>query len=117
MTGDLLFVGIFTADLSTSVAWYEALFGRPADVIVSKVEVMWQVRDRGWLYILEDRAGPGRALVSISVANLDASIREIVARGIAAPAVETVPGAGRKAPFVDPEGNIVTLLELSATSG
>jgi predicted enzyme related to lactoylglutathione lyase len=112
MTTDLLFVGVATADFAAAVPWYSVLLGRPADVIVHDREVMWRVGDGGWLYLVEDPSRAGNALVTVSVTDLDQILSEIVGRGVRRPAIETIEGAGRKAPFVDPEGNIVTFIQV-----
>jgi predicted enzyme related to lactoylglutathione lyase len=111
---DLLFSGVATRDLSSALPWYEALLGRPADVIVNDREVMWEICHGGWLYLVEDAGRAGHALVSIAVPDLDRTVAEMVDRGIDKPAVETIPGAGRKAPVVDPEGNTVTFIDVTA---
>ncbi len=98
--------------METAQPWYEALFGRPADLIASDDEVMWQICDGGWLYLVQDRVRAGHGLVAVAVPDLDRSISEMTGRGFERPVIEAVPGAGRKAPFVDPEGNIVTFLQV-----
>jgi predicted enzyme related to lactoylglutathione lyase len=49
------------------------------------------------------------------VPDLDQWIAAMSERGIERPQIETVPGAGRKAPFSDPEGNTVTFIEVIPT--
>jgi hypothetical protein len=115
MTAGPLFAGVATASLGVSQPWYEELIGRPADVIVNDEEVMWRMCDGGWLYLVEDPDRSGRALVALAVPDLDQWIAAMSERGIERPQIETVPGSGRKAPFVDPEGNTVTFIEVIPT--
>ncbi len=59
----MLFSGVATAKLETATPWYEALPGRPADIVANEDEVMWQICDGGWLYLMSPqgnmRAGTG----------------------------------------------------------
>jgi predicted enzyme related to lactoylglutathione lyase len=112
MRSDLLFVGVATADFAAAVLWYSALLGRPADVIVHDREVMWRVDDAGWIYLVEDPSRAGNALVTVAVADLDQILSGIAERGVSRPATETIEGAGRKGSFVDPEGNMVTFIQV-----
>ena len=112
MLAEVLFAGVATAELHGAMRWYEAVLGRPADITVHDDEVMWRISDGGWLYLLQDAARAGQALVTISVADLDQAVADIAARGVDVPPIETIPGAGRKAPFTDPEGNLVALIEV-----
>ena len=115
MLAEVLFAGVATTELHGAMRWYEAVLGRPADITVNADEVMWRISDGGWLYLLQDAARAGQALVTISVADLDQAVADIAARGVDAPPIETIPGAGRKAPFTDPEGNLVALIEVLTT--
>jgi len=112
MTPDVLFAGVATSDLERATTWYEALLGRPADIVVNDDEVMWRICDGGWLYLVRDSSRAGRALVTVAVPDLDRALAEIAGRGLARPSVETIEGAGRKAPVVAPEGNTINLIEV-----
>ena len=116
MTPDVLFAGVATSDLKRATTWYEALLGRPADIVVNDDEVMWRIRDGGWLYLVRDSSRAGHALVTVAVPDLDRALAEIAGRGLGRPSVETIEGAGRKAPVVDPEGNTINLIEVSSGS-
>jgi predicted enzyme related to lactoylglutathione lyase len=114
MTADVLFAGIPTADLDRAIAFYTAVLGRPADIVASDDEVMWQVREGGWLYLVLDPPRAGHALVAVAVPDLDATIVELVGRGLPRPDIEVLEGIGRKAPVTDPEGNTLTFIEVPA---
>ena len=111
----VLFAGIATADLESAMAWYDAFFGRPADIEVNADEVMWKVCDGGWLYLVRDPPRAGQALVAMAVPDLEAALTEIAGRGLRPSAIERVGVAERKAPVVDPEGNTINLIEVLAS--
>jgi predicted enzyme related to lactoylglutathione lyase len=110
--GDVLFAGVPVREFAEAVAWYSHLFGRAPDVEAHAEEVMWRVSDGGWVYVLRDPARAGHAVVSIAVADLDSSIEDLATRGLSG-AVEPVGDAGRKATLLDPDGNQVSLLEVT----
>jgi len=112
MPAEVLFSGVSTASLASAQPWYESLFGRPPEVIVNAGEVMWQVCDGGWLYLVENSTHAGHALVAVAVSDLDHALEGLALRGIDRPAVETLSGVGRKAPIVDPEGNTITFIQV-----
>ena len=114
---DVLFAGIAVADFEAARAWYARLLGRAADIIAKDDEVMWQIRDGGWLYVVGDSSRTGHALVTLAVGDLDSALVEIEARGISPSSIETIAGAGRKASIVDPEGNTINLIEVDQPSG
>jgi predicted enzyme related to lactoylglutathione lyase len=72
---------------------------------------MWRVAEAGWLYVIAEPAR-GQTLVDLCVAGLDGALEELGHRGVAVASTETVPGAGRKAWLVDPDGNSVAILEV-----
>ena len=109
----MLFAGIPVANFTAASAWYERFLGRPPDVIPSPGrEVMWQVAEAGWIYVVVDPERAGHALVTVSVPDVEQRVAELAARGIAAgPIEEQAPGAW-KAEVEDPDGNRVGLAQL-----
>jgi predicted enzyme related to lactoylglutathione lyase len=110
---EVLFAGVPVADLQAAVSWYERLFGRAADVVPNETEVMWCVAGNGWIYVTEDTERAGRALVTVSVSNLDEFAADLADRGISAGPIEAVGDAGRKAAAVDPDGNVISWIEVA----
>jgi catechol 2,3-dioxygenase-like lactoylglutathione lyase family enzyme len=104
--------GVPVADLVVATGWYGQVLGRPPDVPVNEEEVMWRITDRAWLYLVVDPRRAGQALVAMSVANLDEATAALEGRGINVTSIETIPGAGRKAYFVDPDGNSIAIIEV-----
>ncbi len=112
---DVVFAGVPVVDLAQAMAWYATFFGRPPDVKVPDVEVMWVVRAGAWVCVVHDPKRAGSALVTLAVADLDALVGALDERGIDHGVIETVPGAGRKSEVADPEGNRITFVEVSRT--
>jgi predicted enzyme related to lactoylglutathione lyase len=106
------FTGVPVSDFAAARTFYERFFGRPADVVAHETEVMWRLAETAWLYVVEDAERAGHALVSLSVENLYVALAELRGRGIVAPDVEDMPGAGRKVTIRDPDGNSVALIEV-----
>jgi predicted enzyme related to lactoylglutathione lyase len=111
---DVLFVGVPVDRFDEAVEWYTRLFGRAPDLPAHAEEVMWRIADGGWLYVLREPERSGHAIVSIAVADLDAALAELADRGLGPTGMEQVGQSGRKATFHDPEGNLVSLLEVAA---
>jgi predicted enzyme related to lactoylglutathione lyase len=113
---DVMFVGVPVATFDASVDWYSRLLGRPADMVVHPAEVMWHLVGDGWLYVVHDPKRAGGSLVALAVQDLEATIAEIGGRGIDVSVRETLPDAGRKATYVDPDGNTVSFIQVLATA-
>ena len=112
MSVDVLFVGVPVADYPAAVAWYERLWGRAADILVNDDEVMWKMTEGGWLYVVRDPERAGKALAAVAVSDLDATLAELSSRGMVGARTETVGEGARKATFHDPEGNVVSFIEV-----
>jgi hypothetical protein len=102
----ILFAGVPVTDIAVGRAWYERLFGGPPDLVPHDREVAWQVAEAGWIYVVEDPARAGSALVTLVVEDLDVEVASVAERGLAADA--RAEGPPRKAEFIDPDGNKVT---------
>jgi catechol 2,3-dioxygenase-like lactoylglutathione lyase family enzyme len=98
-----VFAGIPVAEFAASRDWYEALLGRPPDMVPHDSEVAWRLTDSGWIYVVEDAGRAGHALVTVLVDDLDALGLE--------GEVETVPGKFRRTLVTDPEGNRIQFAE------
>ena len=110
MASNHVFAGIAVADYDAALAWYERLLGRPADVIVTENEAMWQVAEAGWVYVVGDATRAGYALLTLLVDDLEHQVAALAQRGLATGAIETVPGVVRKAVLIAPEGNRITVV-------
>jgi hypothetical protein len=109
-----IFVGITVSELTVSERWYELFFDRAPDVLVSPDEVMWQLNEQAWLYIVAD-VSPSRSVnLVLATDDLDAALEDLARRGINARDIDVIDGAGRKAYFHDPDDNDVVLAEIYA---
>jgi predicted enzyme related to lactoylglutathione lyase len=115
-----VFGGLAVADYPAALAWYERLFGRPADLVPNWNEAAWQLTESGWVYVVGDSTRAGKGLLTLLVEDLDDRIAEFAERGLAPLRIDTLPNLVRKATITDPEGNQITLgqpLRQTGTSG
>jgi predicted enzyme related to lactoylglutathione lyase len=113
MDVDVLFAGIPVSDFRAAQAWYERFFARPADVVAHENEVMWQVTDRGWLYIVRDADHAGNTIVAMAVRDIEEATSALEARGVRIGPTEPEGDAGRKAVALDPDGNSIAIIEVA----
>jgi predicted enzyme related to lactoylglutathione lyase len=111
---EVLFASVPVTDLRAALGWYEALFGRSADIVPNESEVMWCVAGNGWLYVVEDPERAGRTIVTISVSDLDEFVADMASRGISAGPIEAVGDAGRKANVADTDGNVISWIQVAS---
>jgi predicted enzyme related to lactoylglutathione lyase len=117
MDVNVLFAGIAVNDFKSAQAWYERFFGRGPDVMATEDEVMWQVRDGGWLYIVRDSDHAGNCIVAMAVSNIEEVISALQARGGTTGPVEPQGEGGRKAVALDPDGNSIAIIEVVSGDG
>src|SRR6478672_9531896 len=100
--GNEVMTGIPVSDFQPAAEFYVRLLGRAPDVVANEGrEVLWQVRDVAWIYVVLDHERAGSALMAWLVDDLDATLAQLAARAIEAG--EPVPeGGGRKATVTDP---------------
>lgn len=109
----MLFAGVPVANFNSASAWYERFFGRPPDVVPSPGrEVMWQVAEDGWIYVVVDPERAGNALATVSVDDLEARVAELAGRGIAAGPIEQQAPGAFKAEVEDADGNRIGLAQV-----
>lgn len=113
MRADVLFAGVAVGDFATARSWYERFFGRAPDVVAHGEEVMWQVADAGWLYIVHDARHAGDSIVAMAVPDIEAAISTLESRGVAPGPIEREGDAGRKALVRDPDGNSIAIIEVT----
>ena len=65
------------SDLERADAWYEALFGRPADNRPMPGLVEWQVTGAGWVQVTVDTDRAGSGLLNLAVDDLAATREEL----------------------------------------
>ncbi len=99
-----LVAGVRVRQIADARAWYERLLGGEPAFFTNDVEAVWAIGEHRWLYLLEDAAKAGSALVTIMVADLDTTAEAISGRGIEPSELEDY-GEARKYVFHDPDGN------------
>jgi predicted enzyme related to lactoylglutathione lyase len=107
-----VFAGYLAVDRDRSAAWYGRLFGKPPTFLPNDVEAVWQVANTASVYLLADADRAGHGLLTLVDDNLEVSLAEIAARGIEPGTIEEIPGAGRKATMLDPDGNTVSIVQI-----
>jgi glyoxylase I family protein len=97
-------------DLDRSRAWYESLFGRPADNNPMPNLVEWQVVPGGWVQVFIDSERAGSALVNFAADDLDAHINELIGRGLSPGQPDAANKGVRLSVITDPDGNTIRLI-------
>lgn len=110
-----VFAGLVVRDRDASAAWYARLIGRPATFLPNDAEAVWQLAGTASLYLLADPDRAGRGIATLVVDDLDAFADEVTGRGILPGDIEEVPEAGRKVVITDPDGNAVSIVEITGT--
>lgn len=105
----ILFAGIPVSAIASGREWHERFFGRPPEMAPNEREVCWKLADGGWIYVVEDADRTGKGLLTLLVDDLDAELARLAERGVQPGSLDEIPGAVRKAEFVDPDGNRITL--------
>ena len=99
------------ADFDAAHAWYERLFGRPADNLpMPGLLVEWRVTDTGWLQVTHDPGRAGTGLVNFAVDDLDTHVAELRERGLNPGDVVQANKGVQLAALTDPDGNTLTLI-------
>jgi predicted enzyme related to lactoylglutathione lyase len=99
-----LFAACAVADLAAALPFYEALFGRVADLEPHDGERCWRLSGSCWVVVVVDAERAGGGCSTALVEDLDAWLAEWSSRGISVDSLESV-GGGRKAVVIDPDGN------------
>jgi catechol 2,3-dioxygenase-like lactoylglutathione lyase family enzyme len=102
-----LFAGVRVTDIVAARSWYERLLGAEPAFLPNEIEAVWVLAEHQYLYVLEDQPRAGRALVTVMVDDLDATVEALAARGIEPDERETFPGGARKAIYHYADGNEV----------
>jgi glyoxylase I family protein len=98
------------SDLERADAWYEALFGRPADNRPMPSLVEWQVTDGGWVQVTVDTDRAGAGLLNFAVDDLAATRNELATRGVDTGEIHPVTRGVELSATSDPDGNAITLI-------
>jgi predicted enzyme related to lactoylglutathione lyase len=107
---DNAIASVAVKDLNAASAWYEKLFGRPADSTPMPTAAEWKFERGGWLqvYELAERAGTGSCTLAVS--DIAAVIAHLQSLGI--DTSEATSGSQVKTVMItDPDGNHLAFAE------
>lgn len=109
MSVDAVMAGIAVADFDAAVTWYEHLLGRPVDDRPMDGLAEWHFPGTGVIQVIHDA---GRALLTLSVGELEAYVAGLEERGLAPSAInDKTSDKVLIATIADAEGNTITLVE------
>ena len=100
-----LFAGISVTDYAAALKWYERLLGSPPAFLPNDIEAVWELAEHRYLYIEQRPEHAGHGKHTIFVADLDAVVAQIAARGLHPAQQETYANGVRKITYRDPDGN------------
>jgi predicted enzyme related to lactoylglutathione lyase len=103
------------SDFDAAVAWYEQLFGRPADRRPMDGLAEWQLSPTGGVQVYRGAEEAGASAVVISVDDIDAHTAELARRGFQLETFDTPSGLFRLATIEDPAGNAITFSQALPT--
>ena len=110
MSIDHVLAVVPVGDVEAAHAWYERLFGRPADNQPMEGLVEWRLTDGGWVQLTRDADRAGSALLNFAVDDLERHVSDISGRGLAPGAIETVDKGVQLSAIRDPDGNTLTFI-------
>src|SRR5450631_814999 len=111
MSIDHVLAVVPVADFDAAHAWYERLFGRPADNLPMEGRLVeWRLTETGWVQVTCDADRAGSALLNFAVDDLESHIADISRRGLAPEAIEAVNKGVRLSAIRDPDGNTITFI-------
>ena len=98
------------SDLAAANAFYQKLFGRPADNNPMPVLVEWQVVPGAWVQVFVDEERAGSGLLNFAVDDLEAHVTEAAERGLRPGAIDGANKGVRLSTITDPDGNVIRLI-------
>jgi glyoxylase I family protein len=111
MSIDHVLAVVAVGDFDAAHAWYEQLFGRPADNLPMEGQLVeWRVTDTGWVQVTRDAERAGSGLLNFAVDELEQHIAQLADRGLVAGAIETVTKGVQLSAIRDPDGNTITFI-------
>lgn len=115
MALDKIYTQLSCADLSASLAWYEALFSRRPDARPMGGLAEWHLRDGAGLPLVQSPADAGHGTLTLVVSGLRDEHGRLEQAGLAAGGIEPAT-SNSLVRLRDPDGNRVVLAEPCAAS-
>jgi predicted enzyme related to lactoylglutathione lyase len=98
------------SDVSKAAAWYERLFGRPADSAPMPELLEWKFDAGGWLQVYQTPDRAGRGSCTLSVTDLASEVSRLQEAGFET--TEPTRTATAKVMMIkDPDGNSIAFAE------
>lgn len=111
MSIDHVLAVVSVNDFEAAHAWYERLFGRPADNLPMEGQLVeWRVTDSGWVQVTRDANRAGSALLNFAVGDLGRHVADVSGRGLVPGEIETVSKGVQLSAIRDPDGNTITFI-------
>jgi glyoxylase I family protein len=110
MTIEHVLAVVPVTDLDVAAAYYEKLFGRPADNNPMPVLVEWQVVPGGWVQVFVDERRAGSGLVNFAVDDIAGHVRDARENGLEPGEIEGVNKGVELSTLHDPDGNTIRLI-------
>jgi len=98
------------SNLSTSIAWYERLFGRRPDVQPMPGLAEWHHLEHAGLQVFENAADAGHGTLTLIVSQLREEHTRLIAAGLKAGPIEPATSTSLVR-LRDPDGNLVVLAQ------
>ena len=99
------------SDFDAAHAWYQRLFGRPADNLPMEGRLVeWRVTGTGGIQVTCDPGRAGSGLVNFAVDDLERHLAEMARAGLAPGEIETVSKGVQLSALRDPDGNTITFI-------
>jgi predicted enzyme related to lactoylglutathione lyase len=111
-----IYGAIAVADIERAIVWYSKLFGRDVDARPMKAAAEWRLTSGGGVQLVLDAKRAGQSILTVSLANLDATIEETQARGITLQRLDNRGGQFQLAQVADPDGNVLTFAQPNTSS-
>jgi predicted enzyme related to lactoylglutathione lyase len=105
--------GVAVNDMNKAIAWYGKLLGRAPDQQPMPNDVEYGFEKGGWMQIFLDPERAGKSSVTLTVDDLDATLLELEAAGIAH-AEPTRTDYVDTAILTDPDGNQIVLAQANS---
>lgn len=110
MTLTNVLAGIAVEDLAHSLAWYEYLFGRPADARTMADVAEWKLPGGGWVHVMSDEDRAGASVAMLVVDDIAEELARLEMHGIK-PVSKAIGHFFKTAKLRDPDGNLIVLTQ------
>jgi catechol 2,3-dioxygenase-like lactoylglutathione lyase family enzyme len=107
-------VTIPVRDLAAASKWYTRLLGHGPEFEPAPDVVEFELFGDVWLQLLEAPANAGTAILRIGVSDVEAQREHVASIGVEVGDVEHVEGVIKLCDFRDPDGNLLSLVEVVA---